>query len=162
MELLLMRHAKSDWEQGVSDFNRPLNERGEAAAEKMGRLLRKENLLPDFILCSAAQRTRETAEGLIEEADYEGKAFYSNQLYLCDIPDFIATLKKYGATHQRVMVIAHNPGTADFIHHLTGEQKQVTTANIAHIELNLHAWADFDTTTRGTLKGFWRPREPQL
>ena len=162
MELFLMRHAKSDWGQGGSDFNRPLNERGEEAAEKMGRLLKKEDLLPEMILCSAAQRARETAEGVIEESEYEGEVFYSERLYLCDISDFVAALKKHGGEHNRVMVIDHNPGTEGFIYHLTGEDKRVTTANIAQIELNIQDWADFDITTRGTLKGFWRPREPQF
>ena len=162
MELFLMRHAKSDWGQGGSDFDRPLNERGEEASEKMGLLLKKENLLPDMILCSAAQRARETAEGLIEESDYEGKVFYSERLYLCDISDFVATLKKHGEKYRRVMVIAHNPGTEAFIYHLTGEEKRVTTANIAQIELNIQNWSDFDITTRGNLKGYWRPREPRF
>ena len=162
MELLLMRHAKSDWGQGGSDFDRPLNDRGEGSAEKMGRLLRKEGLLPDTIICSAAKRARETAEVMIEEADYEGNVFYSERLYLCDIPDFVAMIKKHGADHQRVMVIAHNPGTEALIYHLTREDKRVTTANIAQIELPINTWTDIDITTRGTLKGFWRPRDPQL
>ncbi|MFT5196400.1 MAG: phosphohistidine phosphatase [Cellvibrionaceae bacterium] len=163
MELLLMRHAKSDWGEGVSDFDRPLNERGEDSAEKMGRLLLDEGLVPDAILCSLAQRARETAEGVLEGSDYDGpKVFYTDRLYLCDIRDFIAVIKQYGGDHQRILVIAHNPGTEGFIHHLTGEDKRVTTANLAKIDLEIGAWADFDVTTKGTLTGFWRPREPQF
>ncbi|MFK7800011.1 MAG: histidine phosphatase family protein [Anaerolineae bacterium] len=163
MELLLMRHAKSDWGQGGSDFDRPLNERGEESAEKMGRLLRTEGVLPTKILCSTAARARGTAEGLIDEAEYEGEVFYSDQLYLCDISDFMMVIKKYGDEHERLMVIAHNPGTEALIYHLTGEDKRVTTANIAQIELpSVTAWKDVDITTKGTLKAFWRPRDPQF
>ncbi len=163
MELLLMRHAKSDWGQGLSDFDRPLNERGEVAAGKMGRLLRKEDAMPAKILCSTAQRARETAEGVIDEFNFEGDVFYSDRLYLCDISDFVVVIKKYGEQHERLMVIAHNPGTEALIYHLTGEDMRVTTANIAQIELpSLTAWADMDITTKGTLKSFWRPRESQF
>lgn len=162
MELLLMRHAKSDWNEGSSDFDRPLNQRGESSAEKMGQLLRKEDLLPNLIICSTAKRARETAELLIEEAGYEGKVFYSDSLYLCGISDFLSVIKKNGEEQQRVMVIAHNPGTEAFIYHLTGKDMQVTTANIAQIQLpTIAAWSDINMTTRGTLAGFWGPREPR-
>ncbi|MGH8513640.1 MAG: SixA phosphatase family protein, partial [Gammaproteobacteria bacterium] len=36
--LLVMRHAKSDWDSGAgSDFDRPLAKRGERDAPRMGR-----------------------------------------------------------------------------------------------------------------------------
>ena len=63
--LLLMRHAKSSWsEPGLADHDRPLNKRGKQAAPEMGKLLRKEGLVPDLILCSTARRSRQTAEAV--------------------------------------------------------------------------------------------------
>ncbi|MEM8860595.1 MAG: histidine phosphatase family protein [Chloroflexota bacterium] len=162
MELLLMRHAKSDWEQGVSDFDRPLNDRGEEAAEKMGELLKELDLVPNFIICSSAQRARDTAEGVIDGSDYEGRIYHSDRLYLCDISDFIRVIREQGGEHQRVLVIAHNPGTEGFISYLTNEMKRVTTANIGLIDLPIESWQQLDATVRGELKGFWRPREPRF
>ncbi len=161
MNLLLMRHAKSDWEQGVSDFDRPLNTRGLFAAEQMGILLADKNLMPDFIICSGAQRARQTAECVIEGLRYEGQLFVSNHLYLCDIGDFIRVIGKNGADHDTLLVIAHNPGTEGFITHLTDEQKHVTTANIAHIKLPITEWSEIKSSTKGDLIDFWRPREPR-
>ena len=161
IDLLLMRHAKSDWGQGLADFDRPLNSRGEEAAEKMGNLLMDEDLCPDYIICSGAQRARETADGVIEGMNYQGELFVTNQLYLCDIGDFIRVIKRYGGDHSRLLVIAHNPGTEGFITHLTGQMKHVTTANIAHIKLPITQWSEIEKETTGELIEFWRPREPQ-
>ncbi|MEM9774343.1 MAG: histidine phosphatase family protein [Chloroflexota bacterium] len=161
MQLLLMRHAKSDWEQGMSDFDRPLNARGEEAAEKMGELLNELDLMPDHIISSSAQRARETAEGVVEGSDYEGTVYYSDRLYLCDIVDFVRVIQQEGGDNNRVLVIAHNPGTEGFISYLTKEMKRVTTANIALIDLPINSWKELDTQVRGELKGFWRPREPR-
>uniref|UniRef100_UPI0035189862 SixA phosphatase family protein n=1 Tax=Nioella sp. TaxID=1912091 RepID=UPI0035189862 len=60
--LILMRHAKSDWSLGQPDAARPLNARGQRSAEAMGDWLREKGYLPDQILCSSAQRTRETLD----------------------------------------------------------------------------------------------------
>ena len=60
-ELLLLRHAKSSWDQpGMADHERDLDPRGLAAARRMGALLRERNLIPDLVLCSTARRTVHT------------------------------------------------------------------------------------------------------
>src|SRR5690242_15813577 len=59
--LILLRHAKSDWPEGVADLDRPLAERGRADAPVAGRELARLGV-PDVVLCSPAQRTRATWE----------------------------------------------------------------------------------------------------
>ena len=58
--LVLMRHAKSNWSGDLSDFDRPLSERGVKSARALGKWLRENDLFPDFALVSAAKRTVET------------------------------------------------------------------------------------------------------
>ena len=59
--LLLLRHAKSSWDdETVADYDRPLNGRGRSAVPTMGRHLAAHRLSPQKILCSSARRTRET------------------------------------------------------------------------------------------------------
>ncbi|HRW98914.1 MAG TPA: histidine phosphatase family protein, partial [Cyclobacteriaceae bacterium] len=51
--LYVVRHAKSSWEDlDLSDFDRPLNERGERDAPKMGRRLKEREITPDLMLSS--------------------------------------------------------------------------------------------------------------
>ncbi|MBK6712098.1 MAG: histidine phosphatase family protein [Chloroflexi bacterium] len=61
--LLVLRHAKSSWSNDfLSDHQRPLNDRGKQDAPRMGRLLRDEELTPDLIITSSAERALSTAE----------------------------------------------------------------------------------------------------
>ncbi len=62
-KLLLLRHAKSSWDdQRLDDFARPLNARGRDAAPRMGREIARRGLIPSLILGSPARRTAETIE----------------------------------------------------------------------------------------------------
>ena len=77
--LLLMRHAKSSWDNpGLRDFDRPLNERGLKAAPLMGRYLRAQGIAPDLIVSSPAQRAQQTVN-------------WSRVLFFC-IPELFRTL----------------------------------------------------------------------
>ncbi|MHC4992311.1 MAG: SixA phosphatase family protein, partial [Planctomycetota bacterium] len=79
--LLLLRHAKSSHAVPGPDHDRPLNERGERDAPRMGQLLAEMDLLPDVIVCSTATRARSTAELLIQASGYEGAVQFSEDLY---------------------------------------------------------------------------------
>ena len=57
-----MRHAKSDWTEGVKDFDRTLAERGLNDSPKMASRLIKLGLQPDLIVSSPAKRALFTAE----------------------------------------------------------------------------------------------------
>ena len=51
-QLLLMRHAKSSWEnENIEDIDRTLNERGLKDAAEMGHRLHKLKFLPDLLIC---------------------------------------------------------------------------------------------------------------
>jgi phosphohistidine phosphatase len=58
--LLLLRHAKSDYPEGVVDHERPLAPRGKREAGLAGDWLRAHAPAIDAVLCSSATRTRET------------------------------------------------------------------------------------------------------
>ena len=59
--LVLLRHAKSAYPPGVADHGRPLASRGEREAALAGAWIRRELPSIDRILCSTAERTRQTA-----------------------------------------------------------------------------------------------------
>lgn len=107
--LIIMRHAKSSWgDPGQSDFERPLNKRGRKSAAAIGQWLTFGNFHPDHILCSAAARTIETYEctGLSAQIDFD------RGLYLADADRLLTAVRQ--ATGRCVMLIAHNPGIAEF------------------------------------------------
>ncbi|MEL7089640.1 MAG: histidine phosphatase family protein, partial [Planctomycetota bacterium] len=55
--LILMRHAKSSWDDpGLTDHDRPLNRRGRLAAPLMAAWLAEIDAAPDHALVSSAIR----------------------------------------------------------------------------------------------------------
>jgi len=54
--LVKLTHGKSDWSTHSSDFNRPLKKRGKRNAKHMGQWLLVNNLCPDLVISSPANR----------------------------------------------------------------------------------------------------------
>ena len=66
--LTLMRHANAQWKDPqISDFDRPLNRRGNSEAEAMGRRLLELQLVPTSLLSSTARRAEQTADIVARE-----------------------------------------------------------------------------------------------
>ena len=71
--LFIIRHAKSSWKNPLqSDYERPLNDRGEADAPMMGERLKKLNIQPDLIISSTAKRAAQTAKKIAAAMGYSG------------------------------------------------------------------------------------------
>src|SRR5512136_1050596 len=92
--LLLMRHAKSSWKHpDLVDRDRPLNKRGEKDAPKMGKLLKHEEIIPQRILSSTAERACKTAEAVAEKTGYKEELVYLDTLYMAEPAGIIDILK---------------------------------------------------------------------
>lgn len=111
-QLILLRHAKSDWYSGVArDFDRPLNARGRRDAPRMGRWLHFNGLVPDVICCSSAVRTRETLGLVATELNVShADIHYLGNLYHADEGEIASVVDDHLPTDGRMMVVGHNPG----------------------------------------------------
>jgi phosphohistidine phosphatase len=157
--LLLLRHAKSSWDDPeIADHDRPLAKRGRRDAPRMGALLREEELTPDLILSSTARRARKTAEAVAEESGYAGEIELHDEFYPGAPQDYLSALQKVWDEYQRVMVVGHNPGLEELLETLTGETLHLPTAALAQVTLPIEHWIDLDEETEGTLINLWRPR----
>lgn len=108
-KLILLRHAKSDWgESDLPDHDRPLSPRGERSALVMGRYLHQAGYRPDTVVCSTAERTRQTLS-LVETQISLPPARFSRDLYLCGPRDVIRFLNALTEPRGDVLVIGHNP-----------------------------------------------------
>jgi phosphohistidine phosphatase len=111
--LILIRHAKSDWDiPGVPDHNRPISARGQRAATAIGQWLNAHNYRPDQILSSTALRCRETWEGIAKELPTPPAATFNRQLYHVWADEMRWVLQT--ATGNTVVMLGHNPGIAAF------------------------------------------------
>ncbi|HSH03157.1 MAG TPA: histidine phosphatase family protein [Anaerolineae bacterium] len=158
--LLVMRHAKSSWSNaGMSDFERPLNNRGQADAPRMGKLLRREDLVPDLIITSTAKRAWQTAEAVAYASGYEEDVREEEKFYLAAPVTYINVVKKVDDRYERVMVVGHNPGISELITVLTGAYEGMPTAAIGVVTLPIDSWSALSRKAGGDLKDFWVPRE---
>ena len=111
--LILTRHAKSAWDDPLTpDHDRPLNERGVAAAADLGQWLASRGYVPDEVLCSDAIRTRKTWSGIAPALPGSSELILKPALYHAGTDVMLAVLRH--ATGNTVMMIGHNPGIAEF------------------------------------------------
>lgn len=158
--LLIMRHAKSDWDNTrLSDHARPLNKRGKKDAPHMGKLLKEEELVPELIITSTAERALTTAELTALACDFDGELVTTRDFYLADPATYLEVLHDVDDKYQRVMIVGHNPGMEELLADLTGQAEHFTTANIAHVKLPISSWSQLNEDTTGKLLHLWRPKE---
>ncbi|MFU1478061.1 SixA phosphatase family protein [Roseovarius sp. C7] len=158
--LILMRHAKSSWNHPeLEDHDRPLNERGQASARALGDWLRTKGYLPDAILSSTAQRTRDTA-ALLGLDDIPAE--HTRDLYLADAGDMMATLRK--AKAESVLMLGHNPGIAWLAELLVAKPPahvrfaDYPTGATLVVQFEIDDWSALQPET-GTVVDFTVPRD---
>jgi len=132
-ELILMRHAKSDWSSHTADIDRPLNDRGARDAVRMGAYLKQMNLVPDVMVVSTAQRTRETASLLLNNLPVDEKnIIFDRQLYLADRETLCETVEIYASDSQqkwqRLLLLAHNPGMDYMVSYLASSAPPLSSS----------------------------------
>ena len=158
--LLLLRHAKSSWEDGnLADFDRSLNARGRSDAPRMGRLLAQYELTPDLIVTSAARRAATTAELIALAAEYAGDIQYTNELYLADPETFLDVARDTADGVTRLMLVGHNPGIEELVSDLAGREERMPTAALACFRLAIEHWRELNDETAVELLHLWRPKE---
>jgi phosphohistidine phosphatase len=156
--LLIMRHAKSSWRGDFLDHQRPLNERGRAAAAEMGERLLAKALRPDLVFCSDAERTRETLERMSAAAGEVWPTRHLSALYLPRPDDMIRVASTAPAEALTLLMLGHNPACEEVIERLTGERLVMKTAFLAVLRTDL-AWSALLEAAEGEvrLEGLHRP-----
>lgn len=170
--LLLLRHAKSSWDRDdLDDAVRPLSARGERAAPVIGRHIGAKGLVPDLVLCSTAERARQTLE--LAAAEWERKAgehakvAMRASLYLASAKELLATVRRLDDDIKSVMIVGHNPGLAAFAGLLSGDGDPLSlktmatkfpTAALAVVDLEARSWKKTSPGS-GFLRSFVRPKD---
>lgn len=151
LTLSLFRHAKSSWSNPRrEDLERPLNNRGEDAAPRMGLFMAMHGVAPELILCSPAARTRRTLDLVWPHLAGSPKVVYEDALYLATPSVLLQRVRKVAAKVHHVMVIGHDPGLHILAQELAGSGKRgdlqalaekLPTAGLAVIVFAARSWA---------------------
>jgi phosphohistidine phosphatase len=159
LRLILMRHAKSGWDDPlIGDHDRPLSPRGILSARALARWLNQTGLQPDRVLCSTAQRTRETLAllDLDQPVEFLGDLYLAGEDTLMDI----IQAQHSGTLH----VVAHNPGIAQLAGLLVQSRpshprfNDYPTGATSVIEFPVSSWGQIGFGT-GRLIDFVLPRD---
>jgi phosphohistidine phosphatase len=119
-QLLLLRHAKSSWEDAnLTDHDRPLDSEGQSAARAMRSAITRLGLMPRLVLVSSARRTRETLE-LLEPLAGAPRILRSPDLYLASARQLLDELTEVSDEVTSILVVGHNPGLHDLAMLLVG------------------------------------------
>jgi phosphohistidine phosphatase len=141
IELLVMRHAKSDWDAGADDHERPLAERGVKAARKVGRFLARAEMVPELVICSTAVRARTTVELAAEAGDWHCPVEHTRAFYGADPAAVLAEIASRPAP-PRLMVVGHEPTWSELVSLLVGGGAvRIATAAVACLELPADDWS---------------------
>jgi phosphohistidine phosphatase len=145
--LYLIRHAKSSWETGVlSDFDRPLNERGKKDAPEMATRLKDKKFAIDAFVSSPAKRAKKTAELFCEIYKVSEKSIqFIPELYHAHCSTFFDVIASLDYTFNNIAIFSHNPGITEFVNMLTNtvEIDNMPTCSIFGIKIFTQNWADF-------------------
>ena len=167
--LILLRHAKSSWDDPVKrDFDRPLNAKGKRAAILMGAHMQEEGLMFDAVIASPAVRVVETLESVAKgygepiAPEWDRRAYLASNMTLLDI------VHETDDRSDALLLSGHNSGLEDLVLLLVPDSKddktrakveaKFPTCALAEMEFDVESWADIAPGT-GTLMRYVRPRD---
>ncbi|HJY64294.1 MAG TPA: histidine phosphatase family protein [Ignavibacteria bacterium] len=162
--LYLVRHAKSSWDDpGLSDLERPLNKRGKTDSPAMGKLLYKQNDIPELMISSNAKRAFSTAKRIAKELDYPVKKIIVNdKLYMADIDDFINVIHSRNEEIDKLMLFGHNYGITYFANYISdADIDNIPTCGIVRIDFDFNSWKEIENK-KGKLIFFEYPKKHKI
>jgi len=145
--LIVIRHAKSSWDDPTqSDFDRPLNKRGERDAPRMARQLKEKEFAIDLFVTSPAKRALSTCEKMAAILNYPNEKIKTERsLYHADEEGILKVVKNLSDKHDLVLVFGHNPGLTDFVNRLLGEHiLNIPTCGVVSCLLSIDSWKDLN------------------
>jgi phosphohistidine phosphatase len=145
--LLLIRHAKSSWDDpGLSDYERPLNERGKKDAPAMAERLYERGIRIDAFVTSPARRARKTAEQFAKRYKKEkDDLVLKTELYMASDEAFNSVVEKLNDAIDCVAIFSHNPGITEFANSLTDDIRidNIPTSGIFAVSIEAKKWSRF-------------------
>ncbi len=139
--LLVMRHAKSSWKSGAAtDHARPLNARGRGAAPVVAAAMVEYGLVPDAVVASDAQRSRETWARCATLLPAPTLLRFTPTLYGSSLPAILGELRATPSACSTLLIIGHNPTWERLVFWLSDVDVVLKTAHVAVLEAAQPSW----------------------
>ncbi len=143
LQLTLIRHAKSSWgDTALSDFDRPLNERGLRDIALMGNILNEKLAIFDQLISSPAKRAITTSKLFAEKLGHPDKDIkLEQQLYNASLHTLLKVIHQLDSTVKHCVLVAHNPGLSMLADHLdSGQTGDLPTCAVVSFTFELNDW----------------------
>jgi phosphohistidine phosphatase len=151
-KLYIVRHAKSSWDNmAISDFDRPLNERGKKDAPEIAKRLVQRKVKIDALVSSPAKRAKKTAKLFCKEFGIDkDKIILDENLYHASAETFYDVVSGLDDSHKHIALFSHNPGITDFVNTLCEGVRidNMPTCAVFAIEIDTKKWNKFRTATK--------------
>lgn len=142
-QLYIVRHAKSSWDYpDLPDYERPLTEKGKKRTRKIIEFLQQQGAKPDFILCSSALRTRETAAYLAKGLGVDKQLINADSaLYHADVNLLFEQFNDLSDRFTSVMLVGHNPTLTNFVNYfLVPPIDWLPTSGVVALQFDTDSW----------------------
>ena len=157
----LLRHAKSSWKDtGLTDYDRPLNKRGEHDASMMAARIQQAGIRPSLILSSPAVRVWATAKEMARQLAYPIEFLQRDErLYHAGLQRIIDVLSRQDDSFNSIMIVGHNPGLTEFANYLVpGLTHNIPTSGVVSVQVDTEDW-NLDTVKNAELVLYDYPKE---
>lgn len=146
----------------MSDFDRPLNNRGMRDAPFMAKIFVEKSDGVDLIVSSPANRAVTTARFFAEAIGFSSNDIKTDQaIYLASTQDLLAVLNRIDSRHNKVIIFGHNPGFTYLVQYLTGEYVNMPTCAIARVDFEADSWQEIEADS-GSLIAFDYPKNHNI
>jgi len=167
--LTVLRHAKSGSDDPfLRDFDRPLNAKGQRAAQVVGRNLKALDARFDRVVASPALRVVETLDHVARGYGSALSPAWDRRLYLASAPSLLDVIREQADAVGHLLIVGHNPGLEELVLALVSPasdtparrdvEDKFPTASVAVMSFDTDSWSGVEEDG-ATLMHFVRPRD---
>ena len=159
----LLRHAKSNWADPYQiDKDRVLTDRGVKDAVLLGSYVKRNNLNPNIIYCSTAQRCKQTLSLMcIGSQTVKKDIIYDDNLYGCNMYFLLNILFHQDEEINSILLVNHEPTLSDLVNFLVPrnkiletDYKKYNTCGFAIMKYKVNDWSDIDQENLASFEFF--------
>ncbi|BBB15856.1 putative phosphohistidine phosphatase SixA [Candidatus Rickettsiella viridis] len=149
--------AAKESNHNVYNIHEDCEPSGNTVENSSAKSINQKNCLPDYLLCSPANRTLQTATLLCHTLQLNPDIIKVNEiLYSGDTDDILSAL--HGVDSQQLCVVGHNPHLSWLAHLLCNSTKTITLppAGVISLAFEIEDWSEL-TKAQGRLLFFIEP-----
>lgn len=156
--LIIVRHAKSSWDEPLRDKERPLTKRGIKDAKLVSSHIKNSIAETPVFISSTAKRAVETAQIFAQNLSYPVECIsYNDDLYTFSENKLEKVIKNISNALETVILFGHNEAITNFVNKFGDVYiENVPTSGFVSLEIDADDWKNIK---KGKIKTIIFPKE---